>query len=121
MDVTEWITVKPCIGYAIHYLNPFGGYSTFSLPRDPREKRSFERTNSVHRKSKGVIKSITTRSWECQSGPLMKKDADKFWMLLESPEVYLETPDQEIIPVTVNTNDWQEYIARIDKRGPGAT
>lgn len=102
--ISPMITVKPCIGYAIHYLNPAGGWSTYCIP-EPREKKQFNRTCSVFRKFKKDIKNITSRSWECQSGALEKRNADKFWMLLESTELYLETPDQELIPVRVTTSD----------------
>lgn len=118
--ISPMITVKPCIGYAIHYLNPAGGWSTYCIP-EPREKKQFNRTCSVFRKFKKDIKNITSRSWECQSGALEKRNADKFWMLLESTELYLETPDQELIPVRVTTSDWQQYNPRVDKRGPMAT
>lgn len=101
---TSAININPCYGYALHYVTPQNGWATFCLKTDPREKHSYERVNTTILKHTSPVKVTTTRSYTCSSSLLSEEDAKKFWMILESPYVILETPDGEI-PVRITSSE----------------
>lgn len=99
-----------CVGYAIHYKNQQGGYSTFCLEHKPRVMKDFSRELSVSKKNAQPVQTTIKTSYECHTGAISKEIADSFWVVLASPELYLECPDGSLKRVYCATDNYAESV-----------